>query len=170
MRRQIMATLLLALAVQSCGGDGITGLGSGEGNVSVSGAVSASGKGLAFFQSTAASGQTFFQMAIQPTPLSGRPAWQLQIVRFAARPLPGTYDIAPLSSTSTDPNATFFYTGGTADELFTAVSGQLVITSSSSSTVRGTFTFTAESGTSSSRTVTVQGAFSAMCPPTASCL
>ena len=170
MRRTNVAALLLVVGVLSCGGDAISGPGNGQGNISVSGAVSASGEGLALFQSGSSGGQTFFQVAIQPSPLGGGGEWQLQIVRYAARPVVGSYQIGPLVSLSADPTATFFYTGGTNDELFTAVSGQLNITSSSASRVRGTYNFTAQSTSNPSRTVTVQGAFSALCPATTSCM
>jgi hypothetical protein len=50
------------------------------------------------------------------------------------------------------------------------VSGELVITSSSPTAVRGTFTFAAESTTDGTRSVTVQGSFAAACPAGTTCL
>jgi len=165
----MMATsLLLGLGVLSCDGDGITS--PGTGNVSASGAVSASGNGVAIFQSISIGGTNVFQIAVQPATQTDDDVWQLQIVRYAARPPVGTYQLVELSSSSSDPTANFVYMSGGTMELFTAVSGELVITSSSSSVVRGTFTFTAESTTNSARSVTVEGSFAAMCPPGTTCL
>jgi Family of unknown function (DUF6252) len=170
MRPKTMAALLLGLGVVSCG-DSISGpSGLGTGNVSASGAVSASDQGVAVFQSVSVGGTSLFQIAVQPAAQTGDGVWQLQIVRYAERPAVGTYPIVELSSTSTDPTANFYYTTGGTMEMFAAVSGELVITSSSPTTVRGTFTFTAESTTNSTRTVTVQGSFAAACPPGTTCL
>lgn len=168
MRRTMMASLLLGLGVLSCGGDGITS--PGTGNVSASGAVSASGNGVAIFQSVSVGGTNLFQIAVQPVTQGGGTVWQLQIVRYAERPAVGTYQLVELSSSSSDPTANFVYTSGGTTELFTALSGELVITSSSPSAVHGTFTFTAESTTDAARTVTVEGSFAAMCPPGTTCL
>jgi hypothetical protein len=168
MRQTMVASLLLALGVLSCGGDGITG--PGTGNVSASGAVSASGNGVAIFQSVSINGTNLFQLAVQPATQTGDAGWQLQIVRYAERPVAGTYQLVELSASSSDPTANFVYTSGGNMELFAAVSGELVITSSSSTLIRGTFTFTAESTTDAARTVTVEGSFAAACPPGTTCL
>ena len=163
-------SLLFVLAVSSCGGDGISGPArEGTGNLSASGAVSTSGEGLAIFQSVSVSGMSLFQIAVQPAAPSSGSVWQLQIVRYAERPAVGTYQLTELSSGSQDPTANFYYTVSGTMEMFTATSGELVITSSSTTAVRGTFTFTAESTTNSARTVTVQGAFAAQCPPGTNC-
>jgi hypothetical protein len=170
MRSALVSALLVSLGALSCGGDGITGPAPGTGNVSASGAVSASGQGVAMFQSVSLGGQSLFQIAVQPLAPGGGGTWQLQIVRYAERPVVGTYQIVNLSATSTDPTANFYYTSGGTMELFAGVSGELVITSSSPTGVRGTFTFTAESTTNGARSVTVQGAFAAQCPPGTTCL
>jgi hypothetical protein len=170
MRRTMVASVLLALGTVSCGGDGITGPGLGSGNVNASGAVTASGNGVAIFQSVSVSGMSLFQIAVQPPAQTGGSVWQLQIVRYAERPAVGTYQLVELSASSSDPTASFYYTSGGTMEMFAAVSGELVITASSSTTVRGTFTFTAESTTNSARTVTVEGSFAATCPPGTTCL
>ncbi len=163
--------LLLMLTVASCGGDGISGPArDGTGHVSASGAVSASGEGVAIFQSVSVGGTSLFQIAVQPTVPSSGGVWQLQIVRYAARPAVGTYQLTELSASSQDPTANFYYTVSGTMEMFNATSGELVVTSSSTTAVRGTFTFTAESTTNSARTVTVEGAFAALCPPGMGCL
>jgi hypothetical protein len=170
MRSKSMMSLLFAVAVASCGGDGISGPArDGTGNVSASGAVSASGEGLALFQSVSVGGTSLFQIAVQPTAPSSGGVWQLQIVRYAARLPVGTYQLTELSASSQDPTANFYYTVSGTMEMFAATSGELIITSSSSTAVRGTFTFIAESTTNSARTVTVQGAFAARCPPGTTC-
>lgn len=172
MRPQMMMSLMLLLTAASCGGDGILGpADDGTGNVSASGAVSASGGGIAIFQSVASGGTSIFQIAVAPSGLGGDAGtWQLQIVRYAERPTVGTYPIMALSPTSPDPTANFYYSGSGTLEMFTATSGELFITHSSTTAVRGTFTFTAQSTTNSARTVTVEGAFAAMCPPGTTCL
>jgi hypothetical protein len=171
MRAKAMAALLLGLGLVSCGGDSISGPpGLGTGNVSASGAVSASGQGVAIFQSVSVGGTSLFQVAVQPGAATGDGVWQLQIARYAERPAVGTYQLVELSATSTDPTANFYYTSAGSMEMFAAVSGELVITSSSPTAVRGTFTFAAESTTNSARTVAVQGSFAAVCPPGATCL
>jgi hypothetical protein len=170
MRPISMAAVVVSLAALSCGGTDITGPGLGTGNVSASGTVAASGQGVAIFQSVSVGGQSLFQIAVQPAAPGGGGTWQLQIVRYADRPAAGTYQIVELSGSSADPTANFYYTNGGTMELFAAVSGELVITSSSPTAVRGTFTFAAESTTNSARSVTVQGSFAAACPPGTTCL
>jgi hypothetical protein len=169
MRLTMMVVLLLGLA--ACGGNGISGPPDlGTGNVSASGAVSASGDGVAIFQSVSIGGTNMFQIAVQPATSTGDAVWQLQIVRYAERPPVGTYQLIELSSNSTDPTANFYYTNAGTMEMFAAVSGQLVITSSSPTAVLGTVTFTGVSTTSSTRSVTVQGSFAASCPTGTTCL
>jgi hypothetical protein len=125
---------------------------------------------MAIFQSVNVSGTDLFQIAVAPVTLEGSTAWQLQIVRYAARPTIGIYQITALSSSSLDPTANFVYNASGTAEMFAATSGELVITSSSPNTVRGTFNFTATSTSSGGRTVNVQGSFAAMCPPFTDCL
>ena len=165
----------LALTVPSCGGDGLFGPdGRPRGTMTASGAVSASGEGLAYFQSISSGDVGMFQISVAPATPTNDPAqsviWHVQIVRYAQRPAPGTYAISPLSPSSSEPAATFYYTSDGTLELFSATAGELVITSSSPTSVRGTFTFTATSATNGARSVSVQGAFTAVCPPGAACL
>jgi hypothetical protein len=165
----MMAALLLGAV--ACGGNGISGPPElGTGNVSASGAVSASGEGVAIFQAVSIGGTNLFQIGVQPEAATGDAVWQLQIVRYAERPAVGTYQLIELSSTSTDPTANFYYTNAGTMETFAAVSGELVITSSSPTAVLGTFTFTGVSTTNSARSVTVQGSFAASCPTGTTCL
>jgi hypothetical protein len=168
---------LLGLAAASCGGDGLFGPdGRARGTMSASGALAASGEGLAFFQSISSrGGGDMFQLSVAPVTLgvdvAPRAVWHVQIARYAQRPVPGTYQIVPSSPGSSDPSATFYYTNSDGSlELFGATSGELVITSSSPTSVRGTFTFFATSATNETRSVTVQGTFTAVCPPGATCL
>jgi hypothetical protein len=171
MHTKMMMSLMLVLAVASCGGDGILGpADDGTANINASGAVSASGGGIALFQSVSSGGTSIFQIAVAPSGLGGDAGlWQLQIVRYAERPPAGTYQLTALSPSSPNPTANFYYTAAGEIEMFNATSGELFITSSTPSIVRGTFTFTAQSTTNSARTVTVQGAFAALCPSTVTC-
>src|SRR5918992_2904265 len=141
----------------------------GTGTVSASGAVTASGEGLAIFQSVSSGGLDLFQIVVAPTTPGGA-VWQLQIARYAQRPAVGTYQLTELSASSPNPTANFYYGGGGTPELFNSTSGELVITSSSSTGVRGSFTFTATSTTNEARSVTVHGSFAALCVPGSTCL
>jgi hypothetical protein len=165
----VAMSALIMLGATSCG-DGLgPGSSDGTGSVAASGAVTASGDGLAIFQSISSSGIDLFQIAVAPTTPSGA-VWQLQIVRYAQRPTVGTYQLTALSASSPDPTANFYYSSAGTMETFNATSGELVITSSSATAVRGTFTFTATSTTNSARSVNVQGSFAALCPPGMTCL
>jgi len=162
---------LLALAATACGGDALgPGATEGTGTVTASGAVSASGNGLALFQSISSGGTSLFQAFIAPTSQTTAATWQLQIVNYSGRLAVGTYTLSPLSVSSVDPTANFYYTSGGTANMFNSTSGQLVITTSSSSSVRGTFTFTATNATGGTGTVTVQGSFNALCAPGIACL
>ena len=166
---------LLGLAAASCGGDGLfSPEGRSRATMSTSGAVAVSGDRLALIHSNSGGGVDMFQIAVAPPTPSLDPdqrvVWQVQIARYARRPMPGTYQITPLSAGSTEPAATFFYTSEGTLELFGATSGEIVITSSSPTSVRGTFTFFATSATNETRSVTVQGSFTAVCPAGATCL
>ena len=167
-----MALGLLAVAAASCGGDGLFGPdGRARGTMAASGAASATGEGLALFQSISGGGVDMFQIAVAPAiDPAQRVVWQVQILRYAQRPAPGTYAISPLSASSTNPAANFHYSSDGTLEVFTATSGELVITSSSPTSVRGSFSFTATSATNGARSVTVHGAFTAACPPGDTCL
>lgn len=166
----LAASALLSLTAAACG-SGATepGVKEGTGTVTATGAVSTSGSGLAVFQSVSSSGMSLFQIMVAPTSQTTTATWQLQIVNYSGRLAVGTYTLSPLSVSSGNPTANFYYTSGGTMEMFNATSGNLVITSSSSSAVRGTFTFTATNfdGTSS---VTAQGSFNAQCAPGLACL
>lgn len=162
------AVALLALTTTGCGGGATGPSGPGTGNVNASGAVSASGSGVALFQSVSTTGGSLFQLMVAPTSQTAAATWQVQIVDYAGRPAAGTYTLSPLSASSTNPTANFYYTSGGSMRMFNATSGQLVISSSTSSGVRGTYTFTGlqVDGTS---TVTAQGSFDALCAPGTAC-
>jgi hypothetical protein len=164
----LAASAVLVLAATACGG-GTTGpSGPGTGSVTASGAVSASGSGIALFQSASTTGGSLFQLMVAPISQTTATTWQIQIVDYSGRPAAGTYALSPLSAGSTNPTANFYYTSGGSMRMFNASSGQLVITSSTSSGVRGTYAFTGiqVDGTS---TVTAQGSFDALCAPGTVC-
>ena len=164
-RALALASALLSLAAFGCGGDGPLVPGMGSGSLTASGAVTASGSGLAVFQSVSSGGTSLFQIVIAPVSAT---TWQLQIANYSGRLAAGTYNLTPLSPSSVNPTANFYYTSGSTMQQFNSTSGQLVITSSSSSKVSGTFTFTATdpAGISS---VAAQGSFSAQCAPGVTC-
>ena len=171
MRRRTLALAtfaLVSLAALGCGSDGPLAPGLGSGSVSASGAVSASGSGLAMFQSMSSGGTSLFQVLIAPIS-QGSTTWQLQIANYSGRLTPGTYTLAPLSASSTDPTASFYYTSGANMQVFNSTSGQLVITSSSASSVRGNFTFTGTDASGGTSSVTVNGSFDAPCAPGLTC-
>ncbi|HMG11954.1 MAG TPA: hypothetical protein VK571_02160 [Gemmatimonadaceae bacterium] len=159
---------LLSLAAVGCGGDGPTGPGLGSGNVTATGAVTASGTGLALFQSVVSGSTNLFQIVIVPVTQNAN-AWTVQIANYSGRLAAGTYTLSPLSASSTNPTATFYYTSSGAAQSFNSTSGQLVITSSSSSQVRGTFTFSATDIAGGPGTVSAHGSFSAQCAPGIGC-
>jgi hypothetical protein len=160
-------TAPLSLAAVGCSSD-LLAPGLGTGSVTASGAVSASGSGLAVFQSITSGGTSVFQIAVAPVTQSAT-TWQLQIVNYSGRLAVGTYALSPLSSSSTNPTANFYYTSSGTMQQFNSTSGQLVITSSSSSEVRGTFNFTGTNPSASTSSVTAQGSFTAQCAPGVTC-
>lgn len=165
-----LATLSLACFTASgCGGDSPLAPGLGSGSVTASGAVTASGSGLAVFQSISSGGTSLFQIVIAPVSASPT-TWELQIASYTGRPATGTYTLGPLSASSTNPTANFYYTSGGTIQSFNSTSGQLVITSSSASEVRGTFTFTATDPAGGTSSVTAHGSFTAQCGPGMACL
>jgi hypothetical protein len=168
-RRAVALTIsaFLSLAAPSCGGD-LLAPGLGTGSLTASGAVSASGSGLAVFQSISSGGTSLFQIAMTPVSQSAT-TWQLQIANYSGRLTAGTYALSPLSPSSTNPTANFYYTSSGTIQQFNSTSGQLVITSSSSSEVRGTFNFTATNPSASTSSVTAQGSFTAQCAPGVTC-
>jgi len=168
-RLRVFATFTaLSLAAAGCGGDGPLAPGVGSGNLTASGAVTASGSGLAVFQSISSGGTSLFQIVLAPLTQSTT-IWQLQIANYSGRLAVGTYTLAPLSASSTNPTANFYYTSGGNMQAFNSTTGQLVITSSSSTSVRGTFTFTATDPSGGPGTVTAHGSFSAQCAPGVAC-
>lgn len=169
-RTMTLATLsLFALTASGCGGDSPLAPGLGSGSVTASGAVSASGSGLAVFQSIASDGTSLFQIVIAPVSASAT-TWELQIASYSGRPAVGTYTLGPLSASPANPTANFYYTSGGSIQSFNSTSGQLVITRSSASEVRGTFTFTATDPANGNSSVTAQGSFTAQCGPGMTCL
>ena len=162
-------TATMSVTGIACGSDGPLGPGfGGTGTVTATGAVSASGSGLALFQSTSSGGTSLFQILVAPLSQTGV-TWQLQIAHYSGRPPAGTYTLSPLSPSSPDPTATFYYANGASIDAYNSVSGQLVITSSSSSSVRGTFSFTATNASGGAGSVSVQGSFNAECAPGLPC-
>jgi hypothetical protein len=167
----VATSALLSLAATACGSDGVLAPGIGTGNVSASGAVATSGSGLALFQSISSGGSSLFQVVVVPVSAgqTTTPVWQLQIANYSGRPEVGTYDLSPLSASSTDPTANFYYATGSTIDSYNSVSGELIITSSSTSAVRGTFSFTATNVSGGAGTVTVNGSFNAPCAPGMTC-
>lgn len=165
----VALTAMISLTGIACGSDGplVPSLG-GTGSVTATGAVSTSGSGLALFQSTSSGGASLFQVLVAPLSPTAV-TWQLQIANYSGRPAAGTYTLSPLSPSSPDPTATFYYANGASMDAYNSVSGQLVITSSSSSSVRGTFSFTATNASGGAGSVTVQGSFNAECAPGLPC-
>jgi hypothetical protein len=159
---------LLFLAAAGCGSDGPLAPGIGTGSLTATGAVTASGSGLALFQSVSSGGTSLFQIVIVPISQS-QTTWQLQIANYSGRLVAGTYSFSPLSPSSGLPTANFYYTSGATMQMFNSTSGQLVITSSSPSAVRGSFTFTATDPTAGTSTVTAHGSFNAQCAPGTGC-
>jgi len=159
---------LLSLAAVGCASDGPVAPGLGAGSVTASGAVTASVSGLALFQSVSSGGTSLFQIVIAPVSQSAT-TWSLQIVNYSGRLAAGTYNLSPLSASSSTPTASFYYTSGGNLQMFNSTSGQLVITSSSSSAVRGTFTFTGADPAGGASSVTAHGSFDAQCAPGITC-
>ena len=163
----MMVATSLALLATACGGSGTEpGARPGPASVTATGAVSTSGTGLALFQSMSSGGTSLFQIMLAPT--TATTAWDVQVVNYSGRPAAGTYQLLPLSASSTSPTASFYYPAGSTMTMYTATSGELVITESSPSAVRGTFHFTA-ANVSGTGTVTADGSFNASCAPGMAC-
>jgi hypothetical protein len=71
---------------------------------------------------------------------------------------------------SSDPTVSLYYMSGGTMQMFNSTSGQLIITSSSPSSVRGTFTFMATDPEGGTATVIAHGTFNAQCAPGLTCL
>jgi Family of unknown function (DUF6252) len=167
----LAATALLTLAALGCGdGPLAPGEKEGTGTITASGAVTASGSGLALFQSVSIGGTSLFQILVAPAGQATTNTWELQIANYSGRLAAGTYRLSALSPSSPDPTASFYYVNGGTMDLYNSTSGELVITSSSPSAVKGTFTFTATRAGSTPSTVTAQGSFNAKCAPGLACL
>jgi len=161
---------MVSLAAIGCG-DGPLVPGAGTGSLTASGAVSVSGSGIAVFQTVSSGSTSLFQIVIAPVGQSST-SWNLQIANYSGRLATGTYNLLPLSASSTNPTATLsYFTGGTITptiQTFNSTSGQLVITRSSPSEIAGTFSFTAKETVGTS-TVSVNGSFNAPCAPGSVC-
>ena len=168
-RIRVMVPACLALLAAACGGSAVEpGAGPGTASVTATGAVSSSGSGLALFQSVSSGGTSLFQILLAPTAASTTTSWQVQVANYSGRLPVGTYQLLPLSASSTNPTASFYYTTGGSMTMYNATSGELVITASSPSAVRGTFHFTG-ANVAGSGTVTADGAFNASCVPGMAC-
>jgi hypothetical protein len=133
--------------------------------VSATGAVSTSGTGAAVFQSVASNGESFFYILLDP--IAGNGMWEVQIFNRNGRLSAGTYQILTVADLNS-PSASFYYTNGSSRGAWKSTTGELVITESSLSSVRGTFHFTAAS-LFGPTTVSAEGAFNASCAPGMSC-
>jgi len=168
-RRRVFALTTFAfLSLTACGDDSVGPGGLGSGSIAATGTVSTSGSGVAVFQSISNGASSLFQVAIAPLSQSAT-TWSLQIASYAGRLPVGTYQLSALSGSSTDPTATFYYTSSGNIQMFNSTSGQLVITSSSPSSVRGTFNFTGADVAGGSGSVTAHGTFNAPCAPGITC-
>lgn len=169
-RRTIMlaTSTLTLLTAAGCGGDGVLAPGLGSANITATGAVTASGSGLAMFQSVSSGGTTLFQIVIAPATI-GNNTWSIQIANYSGRLPTGTYTLTGLSGAQTNPTANFYYTNGSSAQQFNSTSGQLVITTSTASAVAGNFTFSATDPVSGTATVSAHGTFTAQCAPGMTC-
>jgi len=169
-RRRALALTTLALLslTAACGDDSVGPGGLGSGSITATGTVSTSGSGIAVFQSISSGGSSLFQVAIAPLS-QGATTWSLQIASYAGRLPVGSYQLSALSASSPDPTATLYYTTGGNIQMFNSTSGQLVITSSSPSSVRGTFNFTGTDVAGGTASVTAHGTFNAPCAPGITC-
>jgi hypothetical protein len=137
----------------------------GSSTVTISGAYTTSAQGHADMLSGAAPGTTAFELMITPMDFPSTP-WIIYVYRPKGRPALGTYSI------SITPDATMSarldIKGASTLASYVATTGELVITSSSTSSVRGTLRFTG-SGPDGA-TVTVDSEFTAICPLGIVCL
>lgn len=160
--RMLMRAAILSPALAGCGGP-IGPPADGIGNVTVSGAVSVSGSGVAWQESGEARGASFFQLAIIPS----SPGWQLRIEGFVSRPAIGTHDLVA-SDTGGLAATLFFRDSSGSSRSFHSTAGELKVTGSSPAVVQGSFTFTATEFQGSG-TVQVEGSFVARCAPSTIC-
>jgi hypothetical protein len=153
------AALFIAAAV-SCGNGGTEPLGDpiGAATVTTTGAYSASGNAVALFMSSVSGDLHFFEITVLSS-LGRDPAWELVLSSSTPRLPVGTYTFT--QSPGATVYATYLVGGPVTHDVYYATSGELVITSSSTSAVRGTIHLTGTSGTGA--TVTVDGTFTAKC-------
>ena len=164
----VVTSTFILLAAGACGGDGVLAPGLGSASITATGAVTASGSGLAMFQSVSSGGTTLFQIVIAPATIGGN-TWSIQIANYSGRLPAGTYTLTGLSGAQTNPTANFYYTNGSSAQQFNSTSGQLVITASTPSAVTGNFTFSATDPVSGTATVSAHGTFTAQCAPGTTC-
>lgn len=163
------ATALFLLVAAGCSIDStmsIEGVDpAGSAAVTISGAFTTSSQGHATMLSGTYGGTSSFELAIVPTGYIS-PPWLIVVHRSNGRPAVGTYSLVyTLGSTV---SAGFDLRGPGTPTSYVATEGELVITSSSASSVRGTLRFT---GTGpDGATVTVDSEFTAMCPVGISCV
>jgi hypothetical protein len=153
------AAAIVSLTVGACGSDGPVAPAEGTGSLTTTGAVNLSGSGPADFQQILVGREPTFGITISHFTQFSLD-WELQIVKNNSSQLgAGTYDLVPQSESTTNPTALLtLYTSGTEFQSFNSTSGSLVITSSSPSEMRGTFTFLGTDGTNS---VSANGSFDA---------
>jgi hypothetical protein len=175
----LFLSLLFAFTFTACDSDGDDDNGNGNGNgtvgdasVTVSGDLTDSFSGNAFFLVDENNGELDFALVLSSgaitSPNQGR---FVALQREGDRPVPGTYTIDTDDGTEVTFNGGYLNfeesPGEISGALFvSADSGTLEITSSSADRVVGTFTFTGQvvdlsNPTDTSRTATVQGQFEA---------
>jgi hypothetical protein len=164
-----MLPFALLSLVAGCGGDGPTGLGGlVQGSVSAARGKRVGKRHRRLSIDLQWNHEACSRIVIAPVSQSTT-TWELQIANYSGRPAVGTYQLSPLSASSANPTASFYYTSGGNIQMFNSSSGQLVITSSSPSAVHGTFTFTATDPSGGAGSVTAQGSFNAQCAPGMAC-
>jgi hypothetical protein len=172
----VAALATLALGGAACGGSDAVApsLADGTGRATVTGVVSAGGVGLAYFFHSVRSDPNAiedFRISIAPAVPTAGITWQVQFVNYyTGRLAVGSYVLTPANPGSGNPTASFYYTPNSSGtlQIYPVTSGQLLVTSSSPSGIRGTFTFTA-ANFGGGGVVTVEGAFSAKCMPGTAC-
>jgi hypothetical protein len=164
LRIQILrAPLLLAVLIPACG-DGGTGpdfFGLGQSSAQLSGEVNRSFNGTAVF-GTQVFGEDVFVIAMDD--MVGEV--EIGIVRAATgRPPTGTYALGSPDSDVYGELA--IWTAGGQGAFYVSESGSLTIMASSSSSLRGSFSFQARREFVGGPVVNVSGTFDAVCLPTA---
>ncbi len=163
------AAALFLLAAAGCSIDSTISIDgpdpAGSAAVTITGAYTASSQGHAWIQSGAVAGTTNFDLVMAPVSFPPVP-WMVFVHSSKGRPAVGTYSIAIAPGATM--SARLDVNGASTLTSYVAAAGELVITSSSASSVRGTLRFT---GTGpDGATVTVDSEFTAMCPPLFACM